>query len=107
MMLSQGDGVFVGLPEGDTQKGDQFTNFRVQEKVFDPDSGRELGHHVEILGWVEIEKPSPESALAGIRDSFGEIQVGDRIMPREPLPEEISILDCPGEVDGRISFFAQ
>jgi hypothetical protein len=107
VMLSQGDGVFVGVPEGDTQKGDQYTVFRVQEKVFDPDSGRVLGHHVEILGWVEIDKPSPESALAMIRESFGEIQVGDRIMPREPLPEEIAILDSPGDVDGRISFFAQ
>ncbi len=106
VMLSQGDGVFVGVPEGDTQKGDQYTVFRVQEKVFDPDSGRVLGHHVEILGWLEIEKANPESALATIRESFGEIEVGDRVMPREPLPEEIAILGSPGDVDGRISFFA-
>lgn len=106
VMLSQGDGVYVGVPEGDTQKGDQFTIFRVQEKVFDPDSGRVLGHHVEILGWIEIEQPNPESALASIHESFGEIQVGDRVMPREPLPPEIAILSSPGDVDGRISFFA-
>jgi hypothetical protein len=106
VMLSQGDGVSVGMPEGDTQKGDQFTVFRVREKVFDPDTGRVLGHHVEILGWLEIEQPSPESALATIRESFGEIEVGDRVMPREPLPEEIAILGSPGDVDGRISFFA-
>ena len=106
VMLSQGDGVFVGMPEGDTQKGDQYVIFRVQEKVFDPDTGRVLGHHVEILGWVEIEQPNPESALATIRESFGEIEVGDRLMPREPLPEEIAILGSPGDVDGRISFFA-
>jgi hypothetical protein len=107
MMLSQTDGVFVGVPEGDTQKGDQYTIFRVQEKVFDPDSGRVLGHHVEILGWVEIETPHPETSLAVVRESFGEIEVGDRLMPREPLPEEIAILGSPGDVDGRISFFAQ
>jgi len=107
VLLSQGDGVFVGIPEGDTQKGDQYTVFRVEEKVFDPDTGRVLGHHVDILGWVEIERVHPESALAAIRESFGEIQVGDRVMPRETLPEEIAILDSPGDVDGRISFFAQ
>ena len=106
VMLSQGDGVYVGMPEGDTQKADQFTIFRVREKVFDPDTGRLLGHHVEILGWVEIEQPSPESALATIRESFGEIEIGDRLIPREPLPEEIAILGSPGDVDGRISFFA-
>ena len=94
------------MPEGDTQKGDQFTIFRVREKVFDPDTGRLLGHHVDILGWVEIEQPNPESSLATIRESFGEIEVGDRLMPREPLPEEIAIPASPGDVDGRISFFA-
>ncbi len=106
VMLSQGDGVFVGLPEGDTQPGDQYTIFRVQEKVFDPESGRVLGHHVEILGWLEIERSHPESSLATIRESFGEIEVGDRMMPRDPVPAEVAILDSPGDVDGRISFFA-
>jgi len=106
VMLSQGDGVFVGLPEGDTQKGDQFTIFRVRERVFDPDSGRLLGHHVEILGWMEIERTHPESSLAVIRESFGEIVVGDRLMPRTPVPAEIAVQASPGDVDGKISFFA-
>jgi len=106
VMLSQGDGVFVGLPEGVTQKGDQFTIFRVRERVTDPDSGRLLGHHVDILGWLEIEKTHPESSLAAIRQSFGEIEIGDRLMPRTPMPEEIALQPSPGDVDGKISFFA-
>jgi hypothetical protein len=106
VMLSQGDGVFVGLPEGETQKGDQFTIFRVREKVVDPDSGRLLGHHVDILGWLEIERTHPESSLAAIRVSFGEIEIGDRLMPRTPMPEEIAMQASPGDVDGKISFFA-
>ncbi len=106
VMLSQGDGVFVGLPEGDTQKGDQFTIFRVRERVVDPDSGRLLGHHVDILGWLEIERTHPESSLAAIRESFGEIEVGDRLMPRTPVPAEIAVQASPGDVDGKISFFA-
>jgi hypothetical protein len=106
VMLSQGDGVFVGLPEGTTQKGDQFTIFRVREKVLDPDSGRLLGHHVDILGWVEVEQTHPESSRAIIRESHGEIEIGDRLMPRVAPPEEIAIQPSPGDVDGRISFFA-
>ena len=106
VMLSQGDAVFVGMPEGDTQKGDQYTVFRVREQVFDPDSGRLLGHHVDILGWLEIERTHPESALAAIRESFGEISVGDRLMPRTPVPAEIAVQESPGDVDGKISFFA-
>ena len=106
VMLSQGDGVFVGLPEGDTQKGDQYTIFRVRDRVVDPDSGRLLGHHVEILGWVEIERTHPESSLAVIRESFSEIEVGDRLMPRTAPPTEVAVQESPGDVDGKISFFA-
>jgi hypothetical protein len=106
VMLSQGDAIFVGLPEGDVQKGDQFTIFRARERVFDPDSGRLLGHHVDILGWVEIERTHPESSRAVIRESFGEIEVGDRLMPRTTPPEEIAVQASPGDVDGKISFFA-
>jgi hypothetical protein len=105
-MLSQGDDVFVGLPEGTTQKGEQFTIFRVREQVRDPDSGRLLGHHVDILGWLEVEKTHPESSLAVVRQSFSEIEVGDRLMPRTPMPEEIAVQASPGDVDGKISFFA-
>jgi hypothetical protein len=107
VMLSQGDGIFVGLPEGDTQKGDQFTIFRVREKVFDPDTGRLLGHHVEFLGWAEIEKTHPESSLAVIRESYDEIRLGDRLMPRTSVSTDIAVQESPGDVDGRISFFAQ
>ena len=106
VLLSQGDNVYVGLPEGGTQKGEQFTVFRVREQVRDPDSGRLLGHHVDILGWVEIEKTHPETSTAVIRQSYSEIQVGDRLMPRTQTPEEIAVQASPGDVDGKISFFA-
>ncbi len=106
VMLSQGDQVFVGMPEGDTQKGNQYTIFRVRENVVDPDSGRLLGHHVEFLGWLEIQQTHPESALAVIRESVGEIAVHDRMLPRTPAPAEIAVQESPGDVDGKISFFA-
>jgi hypothetical protein len=104
-MLAEPDGIYVGVPEGDTQKGDQFTIFRVQEKVFDPETHRLLGYHVDILGWAEVEKTTPETALAVIRESYAEIQLGDRLMPRSPVPSEIAVQGSPGDIDGRISFF--
>jgi hypothetical protein len=106
VMLSQGDVVYVGLPEGETKKGEQYTIFRVREQVVDPDSGRLLGHHVDILGWLEIQQTHPETATAAIRESFGEIQIGDRMIPRTPVPAEIAVQTSPGDVDGKISFFA-
>ena len=87
--------------------GDELTIFRTNEKVFDPDTGRLLGYHVDFLGFVEVTETYPESSLATIRMSTGEIEQGDRLTPRELLPTEIAIQPSPAEVEGKISFFPQ
>ncbi len=105
VMLSQGDAVYIGLGEDEVDAGDEFTVFRVDEKVYDPDNGDLLGYHVNVLGWLEVEKPSPESSLATIRRSLGEMERGDLLVRREPPVLDIPVLDPPAGVEGRISFF--
>jgi nucleoid-associated protein YgaU len=107
VMMSQGDRVYVGLGEGDVSKGDQFTVFRLRERVFDPDTHRLLGYHVDVLGWVEVEEPETEASVALIRESYSEIERGDRVIPREPLPAEIAVQPSPEGVEGKVSFFAK
>jgi len=104
-MLSQGDQVYIGLGEGETSVGDQFTIFRTQEKVYDPDTNRLLGYHVELLGWVEVEETDAEASLAVIRLSAREMEIGDRVMPRETPILDIEVAPSPKDVDGMISFF--
>jgi hypothetical protein len=105
LLLSQEDEVYIGLGESDAEVGDQFTIFRTREKVFDPDTGELLGYHVEVLGWLEIKQTFPETSLAEIRMSTGDIELEDRVLPREPIPAEIAILPSPEGVEGKISFF--
>jgi nucleoid-associated protein YgaU len=105
LMLSQGDRVYIGLGENEASVGDQFTIFRTQEKVFDPDTNRLLGHHVKLLGWVEVEETAAESSLAVIRMSGEEMELGDRVMPRETPVLDVEVAASPKNVDGRISFF--
>ncbi len=105
VMLSQGDRVFVGLGEQEASVGDQFTVFRAQEKVFDPGTNRLLGYHVKLLGWVEIEEVSAEASVALIRMSAAEMELGDRVMPREIPILDIEVVASPKNVDGQISFF--
>jgi hypothetical protein len=64
-----------------------------------------LGYHVEFLGWVKVRETFPETSLASIRMSTGEIEEGDRVMPREPLPPEIDVQAAPDGVEGKITFF--
>ena len=107
VLLSQEDEVYIGLGEGRVQAGDQFTIFRTEEQVHDPDTGELLGYHVEVLGWLEVRKTYPEASTAEIRMSISEIEVGDHLIPRDPLPARIAILDSPQGVEGKISFFPQ
>jgi nucleoid-associated protein YgaU len=105
VMLSQGDRVYVGLGEQEASVGDQFTIFRTQEKIFDPETNRLLGYHVKLLGWVEVEETNAEASLAVIRMSGEEMELGDRVTPREPPILDIEVAASPKNIDGRISFF--
>jgi hypothetical protein len=105
VMLSQGDQVYIGLGESEAAVGDEFTVFRTREKVFDPDTGRLLGFHVDMLGWVEVDEPTAETSLASIRLSVSEIEIGDRVIRRVPPVLDIAVGSSPAGVDGRISFF--
>lgn len=106
VLLGSGDRVYIGLGRDDVAKGDRFTIFRTREKVFDPDTGRMLGWHVDLLGWLEVIDPADETSVAEIRLSGAEIEVGDRLMRREPPQLDIAIGPSPTGVEGRISFFA-
>jgi nucleoid-associated protein YgaU len=104
LLMSQEDQVYIGLGEDEVKVGDQFTLFRTEEKVMDPDTGALLGYHVDFVGWAKVEETSPETSLARIHMSTGEIEEGDRVMPREVLPPEIEVKTTP-TVDGKITFF--
>jgi len=105
VLLAMDDRVYIGLGREDAKPGDRFTIFRKQEKVFDPDTGRMLGWHVAKLGWLEVVESGDESSLARIRMAASEIEVGDRVMPREEPVLDIPIGPSPAGVEGRISFF--
>ncbi|MBW2542670.1 MAG: LysM peptidoglycan-binding domain-containing protein [Deltaproteobacteria bacterium] len=105
VMLGQGDRVYIGLGAGDASVGDQFTVFRTQEKVIDPDTNRLLGYHVNMLGWVEVQEVDEEASLAVVRLSAGEMELGDRVMPREKPILDVEVMASPKNVDGQISFF--
>ena len=105
LLMTQEDRVYIGLGEDEVKVGDEFTLFRSKDKVIDPDTGALLGYHVDFVGWVKVEETSPETSLARIHMSTGEIEEGDRVMPREPLPQQIEMKPAPEGVDGKITFF--
>ncbi len=107
LMLSQGDQVYIGLGQGDTRAGDEFTIFRERDRVLDPDTRRLLGYHIDILGWVRVNTAYAETSRAEIRESAAPIERGDYLIPRELIPQEIEIAHSPTGVEGKLSYFAR
>ena len=102
--LAEGDRIVLGMGEGDVEVGDQFTIFRVIEEVRDIETNRILGHHVDVLGWVEVEELTGDTSLAEIRMSYSEIQRGARVMPRKRLPAHVAARTTPDAIEGKIVF---
>ncbi|MCR9098160.1 MAG: LysM peptidoglycan-binding domain-containing protein [bacterium] len=102
--LAEGDEVFIGLGEGDTEVGDQFMIFTVIDDVRDVETNRILGSHVENLGWLEVKELTGDTSIAEIRQSYAEIRRGTRVMVREKLPRRVALRSTPDAVDGQVVF---
>jgi len=103
VFLAQGDVVFVDLGDQDTHVGDEFVIFKTGEKVHDPANRRVIGHHTQILGWLEVTEVYGESAKAKIRMSYGDLTPGAYLMPRETPKAEIEIKGSPVGVEGQLA----
>lgn len=102
--LHAGDPVYVGFGEGDTQVGDHFTIFEIVDEVRDHGSNRLLGHHVDVLGWLEIRELTGDSSIGEIRMSYSEIHRGARVFARPPVPRQVTVVRTPDATEGRIVF---
>lgn len=102
--LAEGDPVFVGVGEGDTEVGDQFMIFEVLDEVRDVETNRLLGHHVENLGWLEVKELTGDTSIGEIRQSYAEIRRGARVMIREKLPRRVALRSTPDAIDGQVVF---
>jgi hypothetical protein len=104
LMISQEDRIYIGLGAGEAAEGDQFTILRVGSKVFDPETERMLGYHVEYLGWIEVMEVDADTSLAVVRESFSEIFKGDKLIARRQPRIEIPLIGAGSGIEGQISF---
>jgi hypothetical protein len=96
--------VYIGLGEGDTQIGDQFTIFDVVEEVRDVETNRILGHHVSNLGWIEVTELTGDSSVGQIRQSYSEIRRGASLVAREKLSRRVTVRATPDAIEGQVVF---
>jgi hypothetical protein len=96
--------VYVNFQRGiSVQKGDQFTIFRVGDKIKHPITKRNIGRMVQILGRatiIGVEEGRAQTAL--ITRSYDTINRGDPVVPFFPPPEELAISRLESPVYGWI-----
>jgi hypothetical protein len=105
--LAGGDIVYIGQGMGEVAVGDELTLFRDAEPVYDIRRGRQLGYHVDILGWLVVREVKGNSATAEIRMSRSEIARGDRLIPRISPRLEVEVKSTPGAAEGNIVFIPE
>jgi hypothetical protein len=101
--LGDHDDVIIGLGEGETEVGRHYQIFRTTNSVEDPETGLPVGHATLALGWLEVREVHPETSIARIRVSRGEIRRGDHLLPRERPSAEIAIGPRP-DIEGRVVY---
>jgi hypothetical protein len=104
MSLAAGDPVVLGLGEGDVEIGDQFTIFQLFEEIRDVETNRILGHHVEILGWLEVRELTGDTSIAEVRTSYDEFRRGARVMPREVVSRHVTMRITPDVIEGKVVY---
>lgn len=104
-LLAETRRAYVNLGDAEVSVGDQFSIVRATEEVRDPATNRKIGILVERLGWLEVTRTRGESSEAMIKQSYAEIERGDRILPKEDLSQEVPVRSAGNEVGGLVAHF--
>ena len=92
------------MGEGDVEVGDRFTIFQTVEEIRDVETNRVLGHHVDILGWVEVNELTGDTSIGEIRESYTEMRRGVRVMRRPILERIVTARTTPDAIEGKVVF---
>jgi hypothetical protein len=99
-LLSKGDTVFVEFIFYETIKpGDEFTIFQPTPLLRHPLVGKNLGYSLYFHGRLVIEENFEKGVFrARIVEAFGQVKVGAKLLPSEPLLACLQPLSVKGEV---------
>jgi hypothetical protein len=99
MLLAAGDEVYLAYPKDRPPRvGNRYAVYQERKRVKHPDSGKDVGAYVKIVGEVEvISVKQDKRARAVILDSVDVIERGQRV---GPLQRQFKNVDpTPAEVD--------
>jgi hypothetical protein len=103
VMLTQGDEAYLALGEGEVAVGDEFSIYRNIREIRDPNTHALLGHHIDELGWLKVQRVEGFASAAKIEEATDEIRRGDKIIPRQRPVREVTIRTSDPSMIGYIA----
>lgn len=92
VLLSSGDEVYINIGEDKGAKtGSRYSIYRKEAPIYHPVSRKLVGHRVDILGIVEVEKTHEKISEGRIVASYDAISKGDKLTEFEQIPDKIEI----------------
>ncbi|MBI5189514.1 MAG: LysM peptidoglycan-binding domain-containing protein [Nitrospirae bacterium] len=67
--------------DGSLKPGDRLMTFRPGAVVFEPGSGRSLGHIMIVSGLLDVKSRKGDYALAEVSSAFTDVRISDRVVP--------------------------
>lgn len=104
VMLSLDDIVFINIgADTGVKKGDRYSIYKEAVPVYHPTEKKKLvGQRIDILGILEIVKPSEKVSEARIVAAYDVISKGDRLTKAEKVPDKVEVKRGTASVDGLI-----
>lgn len=103
VMQSYGDVVYIDIGEDKgAKKGETYTIYRKETPLYHPISKKLLGHMVEVLGVVEVERTHEKVSEGRISASYDAISKDNAVTKLEPVTSEIEVKKGKSSLDALI-----
>lgn len=104
VMLSIDDIVFINIgADKGAKKGDRYSIYKEAVPVYHPIEKKKLvGQRIDILGILEIIKPSEKVSEVRIVAAYDVISKGDRLTKADKVPDKVEVKRGTASVDGLI-----
>ncbi len=104
MLLAAGDEVYLAYPKDRPPRvGQRYSVYEERKKVKHPDTGKDVGAYVKIVGEVEvISVKENKRARAVILDSVDVIERGQRVGPLQRQFKNVEPTPAEADVEGTI-----
>ncbi len=102
-IFGEHDIVFINLgSNAGVKKGDQFSIYKKDKKIYDPESDDFLGYRIKIMGVLKVTEVGARVSTAEIVSSYEQVRIHDRLASYEPGTKTIDMKLASDPIKGYV-----